>query len=104
MEMECPLHETGIFPIMHTVVIRADVYSAHPWVAQSLVKAFEVSKDIAMRQLHEATALKVMLPWLLSRGRTDRWKRSAPKTSGATACIPITSRWPRFCDTRTSRV
>jgi 4,5-dihydroxyphthalate decarboxylase len=65
VEMEY-LHDTGIFPIMHTVVIRADVYSGHSWVAQSLLKAFEVAKDIAVRQLREATALKVMLPWLLS--------------------------------------
>jgi 4,5-dihydroxyphthalate decarboxylase len=55
---------TGIFPIMHTIVIRRDVYEANPWVAQSLTKAFEAAKQIAYDDLDEVTALKVTLPWL----------------------------------------
>ena len=38
---------TKIFPIMHTVVIRRDVYAKNPWVAQSLYKAFIAAKKIA---------------------------------------------------------
>lgn len=57
---------TGIFPIMHTVVIRSDVYEQYPWVAQSLAKAFAEAQRIAYRELREMTALKVMLPWLLA--------------------------------------
>jgi 4,5-dihydroxyphthalate decarboxylase len=56
---------TGIFPIMHVIVIRQDVYEKHRWVAQSLVKAFEQSRDIAKQGLHETTALKYMVPWLI---------------------------------------
>lgn len=44
---------TGIFPIMHVVVVRADVYDEHPWVARSLVKAFEVAKDRALDRFHD---------------------------------------------------
>jgi 4,5-dihydroxyphthalate decarboxylase len=58
--------DTGIFPIMHTVVIRRDVYEADPWVAQSLTKAFSAAQAIAYADLREMTALKTMLPWLPS--------------------------------------
>jgi 4,5-dihydroxyphthalate decarboxylase len=58
--------ETGIFPIMHTVVIRRDVYARDPWVAQSLTKAFLAAQRIAYEDLAELTALKHMLPWLLA--------------------------------------
>jgi len=39
---------TGIFPIMHTVVIREDVHREHPWVATSLYEAFSQAKDLAV--------------------------------------------------------
>jgi 4,5-dihydroxyphthalate decarboxylase len=58
--------ETGLFPIMHTVVVRRDVYESHPWVMQSLTKAFEAAKVLAYHDLREMTALKTTLPWLLS--------------------------------------
>jgi 4,5-dihydroxyphthalate decarboxylase len=59
--------KTGIFPIMHTVVIRADVYQRNPWVAQSLSKAFVESQKVAYANLRDMTALKTMLPWLPSQ-------------------------------------
>ncbi|MPZ96200.1 MAG: ABC transporter substrate-binding protein [Propionibacteriales bacterium] len=55
---------TGIFPIMHVVVIRRDVYETYPWVAQSLQKAFVRAKDEASRDLYDSSALRFMLPWL----------------------------------------
>ncbi|MDP9391814.1 MAG: ABC transporter substrate-binding protein [Actinomycetota bacterium] len=57
--------ETGIFPIMHVVVIRRDVYERHRWVAQSLTKALELAKHKAMAELYDASALRFMLPWLI---------------------------------------
>jgi 4,5-dihydroxyphthalate decarboxylase len=57
--------KTQIFPIMHTVVIRRDVYEKNPWVAQSLYKAFVAAKQEAWADLHEMAALKTMLPWLV---------------------------------------
>ncbi|MGH2442858.1 MAG: ABC transporter substrate-binding protein [Chloroflexota bacterium] len=55
---------TGVFPIMHAVAIKCDIYQRHPWVAQSLFKAFNTAKEQAYGQLNETTALKYTLPWL----------------------------------------
>ena len=56
---------TGIFPIMHVVVIRRDVYERHRWVAQSLTKALGLAKQRAAAELYDASALRFMLPWLI---------------------------------------
>ena len=56
--------ETGIFPIMHTVVIRGEVYEANRWIAQSLTKAFIEAQRRTYEDLYETAALKTMLPWL----------------------------------------
>lgn len=56
--------KTNIFPIMHTIVIRRELYEAHRWIAQSLYKAFGEAQRRVYRDLQETAALKVMLPWL----------------------------------------
>lgn len=56
---------TAIFPIMHVVVLRRDVYERHRWVAQSLTKALTAAKDKAAAELYDASALRFMLPWLI---------------------------------------
>jgi 4,5-dihydroxyphthalate decarboxylase len=57
--------KTKIFPIMHTVVIRREVYESNRWVAQSLYKALIESQRLAQEDLYQTAALKIMLPWLL---------------------------------------
>jgi 4,5-dihydroxyphthalate decarboxylase len=56
--------KTRIFPIMHTVVIRRDIYRDHPWVAQSMYKAFVESQRLVYEDFQVTAALKAMLPWL----------------------------------------
>jgi 4,5-dihydroxyphthalate decarboxylase len=58
---------TGIFPIMHVVVIRADVLAAAPWVAQNLCTAFEQAKQASLARLADMTASRVPLPWAAQR-------------------------------------
>jgi 4,5-dihydroxyphthalate decarboxylase len=55
--------DTGIFPIMHTVAIKREVYEANRWVAQSLYKAFIEAQKMTYQDLEETAALKTMLPW-----------------------------------------
>lgn len=55
--------ETGIFPIMHTIVLRADVYHTARWLARSLLKACAAAKQLAESRLEETAAPPSMLPW-----------------------------------------
>jgi 4,5-dihydroxyphthalate decarboxylase len=57
---------TRIFPIMHTVVIRDDVYRDHPWVARNIFRAFCEARDLAVNGLYDTDALRLTLPWLIS--------------------------------------
>ena len=56
---------TGLFPIMHTVAIRAEVYAAYPEVAPKLFAAFSAARDRAVADLYDTDALRVALPWLI---------------------------------------
>lgn len=55
---------TGIFPIMHALGIRRDLYENNRWLAASLSKAFLQAKRLADAELAETTALKIGLPWV----------------------------------------
>lgn len=57
---------TGIFPIMHVVAIRRELYERHPWIAQSLFKALSEAKARCAGSLYDARALRAMLPWAIA--------------------------------------
>ena len=58
---------TRIFPIMHTIALRRDVHRAHPWIAQSLQKAFAEAKRRTQENLYTTSALTTMLPWQIAQ-------------------------------------
>jgi len=64
--------ETGIFPTMHVVAIRRDVYEENRWVARSLFNAFAEAKRLAEENFEETAALRVMLPWYLDEAAATR--------------------------------
>jgi 4,5-dihydroxyphthalate decarboxylase len=64
--------KTGIFPIMHTVIIKREIYEKNPWIAVNLYKAFCEAKKIAIQSYSETAALHVTLPWVHDEIRRTR--------------------------------
>ncbi len=69
---EAYFKKTGIFPIMHVIVIKTEVLDRHPWVAMSLYKAFEEAKHRSIERLSDITASHAPMAWLAPY--TDRMK------------------------------
>lgn len=55
---------TGIFPIMHVTAIKQELVEQHPWLAASLMTAFERAKALAYERLRNPRI--VPLAWFLS--------------------------------------
>lgn len=64
--------KTGIFPIMHTIIIKRNIYERNPWVALNLYKAFCKAKKIALDSYKDTAALHVTLPWLVAEAEETR--------------------------------
>jgi NMT1/THI5 like protein len=48
---------TGIYPINHGMVVKNTVLKDKPWIADELMRAFEASKTIYRKSLHESANL-----------------------------------------------
>ena len=64
--------KTGIFPIMHTVVLKEELAQRHPWLPRSLYDAFVEAKRLAYQRLDFTAALPVSLPWLVAEVEETR--------------------------------
>lgn len=64
--------KTGIFPIMHTIVIRRAIYERDRWVARALFKAFVQAQRYAYEDYRQTAALKAMLPWAAAEAEATR--------------------------------
>jgi 4,5-dihydroxyphthalate decarboxylase len=51
---------SGIFPIMHTVVIRNSILQRHPWVAVSVMQVFQQAKELCYRHMHDPRNLALV--------------------------------------------
>ncbi|AUX08040.1 4,5-dihydroxyphthalate decarboxylase [Halalkaliarchaeum desulfuricum] len=50
-EEQAYFEETGIFPIMHAIVLKDELLAEHPWIVQKLYDAFENAKQECLRRL-----------------------------------------------------
>ena len=64
--------KTGIFPIMHSVVLREELVTQHPWLPRSLYAAFVEAKQRAYRRLDDTAALLTSLPWQMAEVEETR--------------------------------
>jgi 4,5-dihydroxyphthalate decarboxylase len=56
---------TRIYPIMHLVAIRKQLYERYPFIATSLYNAFCEAKKIALEKMFNLRALRYMTPFLM---------------------------------------
>jgi 4,5-dihydroxyphthalate decarboxylase len=64
--------KTGIFPIMHTFVLKTELYERKPWLAVSFYRAFCRARDLALAHMYDTNALTVSLPWVVDEVERTR--------------------------------
>jgi 4,5-dihydroxyphthalate decarboxylase len=64
--------KTRIFPIMHTFVLKRQLYEANPWLAISFYRAFCRARDIAYHWMYDTDALTVSLPFVIHEVEATR--------------------------------
>jgi 4,5-dihydroxyphthalate decarboxylase len=67
--------KTGIFPIMHVVVLRRELYERDRWVAMNLFDAFDQARRASQARLTEIGLSHIPMPWLAEHAR--RWREVA---------------------------
>jgi 4,5-dihydroxyphthalate decarboxylase len=72
---EAYFRKTRIFPIMHVLVLRRQVYERDRWVAMNLFTAFDEAKRASLERLGDIGASQVPLPWIPEQVRA--WKALA---------------------------
>ena len=67
---------TGVFPIMHLVALRREVYERDRWVAMELFKAFEEAKRRSLVRMTDPNAPFTPIPW------AHEWARRTQELMG----------------------
>src|SRR5262252_1569681 len=64
--------KAGIYPLMHAVGIRNRLVEQHPWMAESLFRAFATAKEIAVADFTKLSAFALTLPWIEAEYRATQ--------------------------------
>jgi len=67
--------KTHIFPIMHVLALRRDVYEKDRWLAMNLFKAFHEAKQRSLERVAEFGLSHVPMPWVPDHVR--QWREMA---------------------------
>jgi 4,5-dihydroxyphthalate decarboxylase len=67
--------KTRIFPIMHVLVLKRDVYEAHRWIAMNLFKAFDEARRRSVARVREFGISHLPVPWLANH--VQQWRELA---------------------------
>jgi 4,5-dihydroxyphthalate decarboxylase len=62
--------KSGIFPIMHTVVIKNQILEKNPWTAVSLVQAFQQAKEVCYERMKDPRSFALV--WVQDLMREQR--------------------------------
>jgi 4,5-dihydroxyphthalate decarboxylase len=61
--------ETGVFPIMHVVVIEPEFHRQNPWAATSLYNGLDEARARSVERMLDVTASHAPLPWIADAAR-----------------------------------
>lgn len=64
--------KTGIFPIMHVIALRREIYERDRWLAMNLFKAFDEARARSLARAFDITASFLPLPWASDELRRAR--------------------------------
>ncbi len=64
--------DTGLFPIMHVVAVRADAAKEMPWLPAEVFRMYSEAKQMAYVNLATTTVLRTSLPWVTEEYEATR--------------------------------
>jgi 4,5-dihydroxyphthalate decarboxylase len=90
--------ETGVFPIMHVIVVKNETLHRYPWIAMNLYRAFDEAKTNSLKRLSSIVNSSVALPWLRqSYGRAQEVLGDNFWPYGIEANRPTLDAFLRYC-------